>query len=215
MSNNINNMDVKQLRNEVQLLRDELAIMKRKYEDIIYNLDTDNFSQRLVKQGENMYTKIEQTAESISLQAEKIADNEEKMAELSVKAGEISSIARKNISAHFESSEEPTKDNTSPKQQSMLCLYKGTYYYYNDIKEEWEKYPEGGLQTMFVQDGEKFALYGDVLVDGSCIITDTLTFNSEDKPVQVQYSVDGTPNSWHYGFVADEDKFMRLKIGAD
>lgn len=34
----INQMDFKELRNEVQLLRDELAIMQRKYEDIFNNL---------------------------------------------------------------------------------------------------------------------------------------------------------------------------------
>ena len=47
MSDNIPDMNFKQLRNEVQLLRDELAIMKRKYEDILYNLDDDNFSRRI------------------------------------------------------------------------------------------------------------------------------------------------------------------------
>ena len=46
---NINNMDFKELRNEVQMLRDELAIMQRKYEDILYNLDTENFSSKFVK----------------------------------------------------------------------------------------------------------------------------------------------------------------------
>lgn len=35
---NINQMDFKELRNEVQTLRDELAIMQRKYEDILNNL---------------------------------------------------------------------------------------------------------------------------------------------------------------------------------
>lgn len=35
---NINQMDFKELRNEVQMLRDELAIMQRKYEDILNNL---------------------------------------------------------------------------------------------------------------------------------------------------------------------------------
>ena len=35
---NINQMDFKELRNEVQRLRDELAIMQRKYEDILNNL---------------------------------------------------------------------------------------------------------------------------------------------------------------------------------
>ena len=86
---NEHNAELKQLRNEVQLLRDELAIMKRKYEDIIYNLDTDNFSQRIVKQGKDMYTKIEQTAEKITLQAEKIEENSSSIGKLTVSADEI------------------------------------------------------------------------------------------------------------------------------
>jgi hypothetical protein len=61
----ISKMTDKQLRNEVQLLRDELAIMKRKYEDIIYNLDTDNFSSRFVKEQGDMKTAIKVTAEGI------------------------------------------------------------------------------------------------------------------------------------------------------
>ena len=214
MSDNINSMNFKQLKNEVQSLRDELAIMKRKYEDMIYNLDTDNFSQRVVKQGKDMYTKIEQTAEEISLQAEKIDDNETKMAELSVKAGEISSMTKVNISAHFEKDEAPTKANTNNAQKAMLCLYEDVYYYYNDITEKWEVYPENGLQTLFVQDGDGFRLYGDVKVDGSCVLTESLTFNASDRPVQVEYSVDGTANSWHTTFVSGSDKFMRLKIGS-
>ena len=60
-----NNVEIKKLRNEVQLLRDEFAIMKRKYEDIIYNLDTDNFSSRFVKEQGDMRTKIEVTAKGI------------------------------------------------------------------------------------------------------------------------------------------------------
>lgn len=91
MSDNINTMNFKQLKNEVQSLRDELAIMKRKYEDIIYNLDTDNFSQRVVKQGKDMYTKIEQNAESISLQAEKTNENSSNLAKLTITAKEIQS----------------------------------------------------------------------------------------------------------------------------
>ncbi len=65
MSNDINKMDFKQLRNEVQYLRDELAIFKRKYEDIIYNLDNDNFSSKLIREKNDMKTEIEVNAEGI------------------------------------------------------------------------------------------------------------------------------------------------------
>lgn len=58
-------IELKRLRNEVQMLRDELAIMKRKYEDIIYNLDTDNFSSRFTKEQGDMRAAIEFTAEGI------------------------------------------------------------------------------------------------------------------------------------------------------
>lgn len=64
-------LEVKNLRNEVQLLRDELAIMKRKYEDIIYNLDTDNFSSRFVKEQGDMRTAIEITADGIKTKVSK------------------------------------------------------------------------------------------------------------------------------------------------
>ena len=50
---NINSMNIKQLRNEVQLLRDELAVMQRKYEDILYNLDYSNFSSKYIKETED------------------------------------------------------------------------------------------------------------------------------------------------------------------
>ena len=71
MSNDIYKTEVKKLRNEVQLLRDELAIMKRKYEDIIYNLDTDNFSSRFVQEQGDMRTAIEVTAEGIKTKVSK------------------------------------------------------------------------------------------------------------------------------------------------
>lgn len=98
MSDNINKMDFKQLRNEVQLLRDELAIMKRKYEDIIYNLDDDNFSSRIVKEKGDMKTAIEQTEEAITLQAEKIDENEQSLTTLKIEAD--------NITARVESVED-------------------------------------------------------------------------------------------------------------
>ena len=71
MSDNIQNMDFKKLRNEVQLLRDELAIMKRKYEDILYNLDDDNFSSTFLKEKDKMKPEISVTAEGIKTKVSK------------------------------------------------------------------------------------------------------------------------------------------------
>lgn len=61
----INKMDFKTLRKEVQLIKDELAIMKRKYEDAIYNLDRDNFSKSFTIEHDNMKTQVKITADSI------------------------------------------------------------------------------------------------------------------------------------------------------
>lgn len=61
----IEKMDFKELRKEVLALRDELAVAKRKYEDILYNLDYDNFSGRLIKEKDNMKAEIKVTAEEV------------------------------------------------------------------------------------------------------------------------------------------------------
>lgn len=83
----INQMDFKELRNEVQMLRDELAIMQRKYEDLFYNLDNENFSSSIIKEKEKMKAEIKITAEEIST---KVSSSEvESM--ISQTAGEINS----------------------------------------------------------------------------------------------------------------------------
>lgn len=58
-------MDYKALKKEVLALRDEVAKMKRLYDDILYNLDDDNFSARIVKEKKNMKSQIEVTASEI------------------------------------------------------------------------------------------------------------------------------------------------------
>lgn len=68
---NISNMGVPELRKEVQSLRDELAITIRRYEDILHNLDYDNFSGQLIKEKDNMKTAIEITAKGITTKVSK------------------------------------------------------------------------------------------------------------------------------------------------
>ena len=71
MSDNIDKMNFKQLRNEVQLLRDEIAIMKRKYEDVIYNIDESNFSSKIIQERDNMKAEISVTADEIKTKLSK------------------------------------------------------------------------------------------------------------------------------------------------
>ena len=83
----INKMDFKELRNEVQMLRDELAIMQRKYEDILYNLDDENFSSQFIKEKDGMKAELKITAEQIT---SKVSSSEvESM--ISQTAGELNS----------------------------------------------------------------------------------------------------------------------------
>jgi hypothetical protein len=155
---NINAMNLSQLKNEVQMLRDELAIMQRKYEDILYNLDDNNFSTRIVQEKQDMKTAISVTAEGIETKVSK----EEFESQVAQTAERISSIVSKNISAYFESEDDPNYIDTTPKQKSMLCLYGGVYYYYDDFSRKWRDYPADGLQTMFEQTATGFKLTGSV-----------------------------------------------------
>ncbi len=61
----IENMDFKALRKEVLYLRDELAVFKRKFEDAIYNLDSDNFGKSFTFEQNGMKAQIKLTAEGL------------------------------------------------------------------------------------------------------------------------------------------------------
>lgn len=200
MSDNIEKMDFKRLRNEVQLLRDELAIMQRKYEDILYNLDDDNFSGKFLKEKENMKTEIEITAEGIKTKVSKddfetameqtaekfettataIDDMESSLSsQITQTASSIKSVVSKNISVKFEKSVKPTKSNTTDEQKGILCEYNGTLYYYNDITETWKEYPYAdGIMSQFLQTPSGFELTGDVSISGDAIIGGTISGSS-------------------------------------
>ena len=99
----INQMDFKELRSEVQLLRDELAIMRREYEDLFYNLDTENFSSNVKNKLESVITEdniqsvVKQEADKITLEVDKKIQLSEttlyqEISTVSVKADEINMI---------------------------------------------------------------------------------------------------------------------------
>ena len=204
---NIEKMNFKELRAEVQALRDELALFKRKYEDTIYNLDDENFGSHIVKEKRDMKAEIKVTAEEISSKVSK----EDFVSKISQTAEKISSIVSEYVNT------ENAVEVESPKEFldiSKVYLLNDVYYHYNTLSDKWEEVKANGtVNSLFEQTSEGFNLRGDVVVDGSCIVTSSLKFNSEDNPVQVEYSANGT-SGWHTGFVSGTDKFMRLKIGA-
>ena len=95
----INQMDFRELRNEVQSLKDTLTRALRTYEDLLYNLDDDNFSSKIIKEKNDMKTQITVTADGLSAQITAISDQAEQLSQLStdisVQAGEIETVTKR------------------------------------------------------------------------------------------------------------------------
>lgn len=144
-------VEVKKLTNEVQLLRDELAIMKRKYEDIIYNLDTENFSSRFAKEQGNMKASIEFTAEKIKT----AVTDEEFQSAMEQTANQISI-------------EVSSLDNKLSSQISTTA---------NGISTRVERVENGQFNgyTLFEQSWDKFSFTGNVEISGDAIVGGILT----------------------------------------
>lgn len=200
MSDNINKMDIKQLRNAVQLLSDELAIMKRKYEDIIYNLDTDNFSSRFVKEQGDMKTAIEITAEGIKTKVSKedlkaystIEQTAEQIKSTVTKEfvveqfnGEIvtnailsSQIAQKADEIYLSVSQDfETKDNANSNYNDLSNSISSVSIKANSISTRVGNVEDGEFNgyTLFEQTGSKFSFTGDVEISGNAIVGGIIT----------------------------------------
>lgn len=208
---NINKMDFKQLRNEVQLLRDELAIMKRKYEDILYNLDDDNFSSQFIKEKGDMKTAIEQTEEAITMQAEKIDENKEGLATLNITANGISSA----VSSVFKEITIVTK-KADMTDESKIYSLGGYNYHYNNITKDWEKIDGNSIASSFVQTADGFELAGDVSISGDAIVGGTIrgstlqTFMSSEKSGYGTYAElnaeNGSLDLYYQADIGDENR---------
>lgn len=92
----ISKMNFKQLRNEVQELRDELARFKRAYNDTIENLDDSNLSEYLIKEKEGMKTEIEVSADGIKALVVKSDELGERCTTIEATADKIQTQVTKN-----------------------------------------------------------------------------------------------------------------------
>lgn len=204
LSNDIAKMDDRQLRNEVQLLRDELAIMKRKFEDIIYNLDTENFSSRFTKEQGDMRAAIEFTAKGIKSKvskedldnalsyystieqtADKITATVTKEYVTNLVDGEYVTdatlqtqfnIYANGIYATVEENYE-TKDDASDAYSSLSSSIASVLIEAGSISSRVESVENGEFPefTLFVQTPSGFEFTGDVSISGDSVVGGTIT----------------------------------------
>ena len=170
MSKEIKDMDFKELRNEVQMLRDALAIMQRKYEDILYNLDDENFSGSLIKEKNGMKAQIEINENEIKAKV----STEELNSTITQTAYNIEMEVSKAITTKFVANILPS--NPTDEQKKAFCEYNGKLYYWNSISERWvqARYTDG-VKSQFLQTADGFELTGDVKVSGDLIVGGTIS----------------------------------------
>ena len=199
---NISKMNIKELREEVQLLRDELAVFKRKYEDTIYNLDENNFSKSFTVTQNDAKAQFKITADAITSLVQKQANLKDAI-EITDLSQAVDTSAVYKILTY----------NTSDGADNVVIGE--NYYYYNSLTKAWEKISGDTVYTMFKQTDEGFVLKGNTIIDGSTTITRNLklsgnvTWDMENSPVLTRYSSDNV--CWH-SIMVDGDMYMQMSF---
>ena len=218
----ISKMNDKQLRNAVQLLYDELAIFKRKYNDAIYNLDSDNLGKSFTIEQNHMKAQIKIAADAIkTMVSESDLDKTlENYSTITQTANAIQTVVSKGANLDDAIPISSLEDATDTEAIYVVQetnengkLLSETYYYFNDITKQWEILSGDSIYTVFNQTAEGFSLKGNVVIDGNTVITKNLTLSGivtwdmDNSPVKSQYSADAT--NWHDSFT-DGDLYMRM-----
>ncbi len=195
----ISKMNYEQLRDTVQLLSDELALFKHKYEDSINNLDYNNMSAVLIKEKDTMkaqitvtadaiktmvsdtdlqlelekYSTIEQTAEEIELAVIRLdASTDNKLKEYST----ITQMADKismAVNAAFSNPEEVEYFDETVADEGIVYYEKSSelYWYYDG--NAWEGSIKANFGSVFTQTTDGFVLDGKkAIFTGVIYLTD-------------------------------------------
>lgn len=218
----ISKMNDKQLRNAVQMLYDELAMFKRKYNDAIYNLDSDNLGKSFTIEQNHMKAQIKIAADAIkTMVSESDLDKTlENYSTITQTANAIQTVVSKGANLDDAIPISSLEDATDTEAIYVVQetnengkLLSETYYYFNDITKQWEILSGDSIYTVFNQTAEGFSLKGNVVIDGNTVITKNLTLSGivtwdmDNSPVKSQYSADAT--NWHDSFT-DGDLYMRM-----
>ena len=197
--NGDNKAEIKRLRSEVQVLRDELAKMKRTFEDILYNLDTDNFSSRFVKEQGDLRTAIEVTAKGIKTMVSK-SDLDEELKEYSTieqTAENISSVVAKKIDLNeaipvTKIPDDADTDEIYVIKEKISGKMFETYYCYNNLTKKWEPFSGNNIYSLFEQtiDGFRFKakvvkISGDLITEGKITGIVLQSFDDNDNVIKM------------------------------
>ena len=206
-----NKMTYDQIVREVTSLKGELARMKRTYEDLLYNLDDENFSDYIKREKERMKTEIKVTSEGVTVLTQEVFPNgSENESSISINAREIASrVTASDLEAELMNystisqtsnsintkvgaifsgtvtlSFVPTSANTTAAEKKKLvyCTQSGNegYYYWNDVTYQWVKTDSQSIYSAFEQTASGFKLTGSVSIDGSLIVSNSITSDAID-----------------------------------
>lgn len=165
---------LKRLEDGIAILEEQLVSMKRHYEDLLNNLDEDNFSANYKVQQGNKYSKIEQTAEKVATVVADIEENvKQSISEIETTAKDISFKVGTYWYAVVSVDVNPEDDDNRgalSKYTDSLITYNNQNYYYNDITDKWQKTDSESITSQFLQTAKGFKLNGDVLIDGNTFV---------------------------------------------
>ncbi len=180
----IEDMDFQELRKEVQELSDAFLQMQRRYEDLLYNLDNENFSitllsekDKLIKEKDDMKTEIDITAEGLKAE---IARGDEQQTLIEANAEGIKTKVSKVMS--YGEADKGDYDPTLQPPPDTDKLYfwedKKKYYYFNEISKKWVEMHDTSIYSAFIQTADGFEFSGLVKINGDLITEGTITGTS-------------------------------------
>ncbi len=152
---------LKKLEDGIALLEEQLVSMKRHYEDLLNNLDEDNFSANYKVQQGNKFSQIEQNSEKVMITVGTIYDVPEQL------FGEKpdSRSDKTKLYSYYTSDKNGEYFPDVGGNYRFVC-----YYRYNTISEEWETVDSQSVVSQFEQTVDGFRLKGAVLIDGNTFI---------------------------------------------
>lgn len=210
---NIENMDFKELREEVQRLRDELAIFKRSINDALENIDADNLATNYRIGLNNRFSDFKQTANGISA---KVTNTESDIKDLYTMYEQTDSAIKLQVSRVFKA---PIKTDTIPSGtekyniDNMYYYVDGdtkTYYYYHDKK--WKEAESNSIFSQFVVNADGiYALAKEVVLDGNTFVNGEFETAEDDSGYSVRISTDSRTAVLQIRNVSDDKPLFYLQ----